>query len=345
MLPLKILTWNVEHFYGGGGSDTATRQKRRNRLKRIVEYLKEEDPDVFGISEVSSGFVYQAMVEAFPNHTFNITTGQQSQQILIGVRSGLGAFFTQKDEFKRNNIYLRPGALLTVHDNGVHIPILFVHLKSMTAPEGFGLRDAMYERIFSLKNALDDAAQAMTGNDDESANFIVLGDYNTMGMKYYRNIGNISQSSRPHVRIGLHQLQHGADILRDSQTAKNRCLLRQITQPHDCAPIEGKMGDVRAVKHHPAGIGFHQAEHAVEGCRLARAIGSEQSDDLSLPYLETDPAQHRTKPIGLAKIDRFERGTSIRIGACSLWPLKVIAPLQRHLMHMTLDDRLTDLEH
>ena len=192
MLPLKILTWNVEHFYGGGGSDTATRQKRRNRLKRIVELVKEEDPDVFGISEVSSGFVYQAMVEAFPNHTFNITTGQQSQQILIGVRSGLGAFFTQKDEFKRNNIYLRPGALLTVHDNGVHIPILFVHLKSMTAPEGFGLRDAMYERIFSLKNALDDAAQAMTGNDDESANFIVLGDYNTMGMKYYRNIGNIS---------------------------------------------------------------------------------------------------------------------------------------------------------
>ena len=192
MLPLKILTWNVEHFYGGGGENESTRQKRKNRLKRIVDVLKEEDPDVFGILEVSSGFVYQAMVAAFPQHTFNVTTGEQSQQILIGVRNGLGAFFTQKDEFKRKNIYLRPGALLTVHKDGVHIPILFVHLKSMTAPEGFGLRDAMYERIYSLKSALDDAAQSIANDPNKRANFIVLGDYNTMGMKYFRNNGSIS---------------------------------------------------------------------------------------------------------------------------------------------------------
>lgn len=192
MLPLKILTWNVEHFYGGGGKDESTRQKRKNRLKRVVDLIKQEDPDVFGILEVSSGFVYQAMVSAFPNHTFNVTTGDQSQQILIGVRSGLGAFFTQKDEFKRNNIYLRPGALLTVHDNGVHVPILFVHLKSMVEPEGFGLRDAMYERIYSLKNALDGAAQSLANDPNKEANFIVLGDYNTMGMKYFRNNGSIS---------------------------------------------------------------------------------------------------------------------------------------------------------
>lgn len=185
MFPLKILTWNIEHFNGTGGKDSRTRQKRRNRLQRVVELLEAEQPDVFGISEVSSGFVYEQMVEAFPDHTFNITTGGQSQEILIGVRPGLGSFFTQKDEFKRNNIYLRPGALLTVHEGDAHVPILFVHLKSMASPEGFGLRDAMFDRIYSLKKALDKATKAMTGQSSRKANFVVLGDYNTMGFDYW----------------------------------------------------------------------------------------------------------------------------------------------------------------
>lgn len=179
MFPLKILTWNIEHFNGSGGKDERTRRKRLNRLDRVVDLLKAEKPDIFGISEVASGFVYRKMVEAFPDHTFNITTGAQSQEILIGVRPGLGSFFTQKDEFKRNNIYLRPGALLTVHEGDVHVPILFVHLKSMPSPEGFGLRDAMYDRIYSLKKALDKTVSA------GKANFIVLGDYNTMGFDYW----------------------------------------------------------------------------------------------------------------------------------------------------------------
>lgn len=191
MFPLKILTWNIEHFNGTGGKDSRTRQKRRNRLQRVIELLKAEKPDVFGISEVSSGFVYEKMVEAFPDHTFNITTGGQSQEILIGVRPGLGSFFTQKDEFKRNNIYLRPGALLTVHEGDTHVPILFVHLKSMASPEGFGLRDAMFERIYSLKKALDTAARRMTGQPSRRANFVVLGDYNTMGFDYWHTQNDI----------------------------------------------------------------------------------------------------------------------------------------------------------
>ncbi|MEQ8411408.1 MAG: hypothetical protein RIC51_02670 [Erythrobacter sp.] len=152
----------------------------------MIDTISSESPDIFGISEVSSSFVYRRMVEAFPNHTFNITTGAQSQEILIGVRPGLGSFFTQKDEFKRNNIYLRPGALLTVHEGEVHIPILFVHLKSLPSAEGFGLRDAMFDRIFSLKRALDASAAEVAGVDKRAANFIVLGDYNTMGLDYYR---------------------------------------------------------------------------------------------------------------------------------------------------------------
>lgn len=186
MLPLKIMAWNIEHFSGHEAQDARAPAKRADRLARVIAFIEDEKPDVFGISEVTSGFVYEQMVKAFPRHTFHITTGNQSQEILIGVRDGLGSFFTQKDEFKRNNIYLRPGALLTVHDGGVHVPILFVHLKSLPDPEGFGLRDAMLERIYALKLALDKAAVKLQGAPGAKANFIVLGDYNTMGLDYHR---------------------------------------------------------------------------------------------------------------------------------------------------------------
>lgn len=186
MLPLKIMTWNIEHFSGHEARDARAPAARANRLKEVIDFIVAEQPDVFGISEVTSGFVYEQMVAAFPRHTFHITTGDQSQEILIGVRDGLGSFFTQKDEFKRNNIYLRPGALLTVHDGTIHVPILFVHLKSLPDPEGFGLRDAMLERIYSLKGALDKAAVKLQNDPAAKANFIVLGDYNTMGLDYYR---------------------------------------------------------------------------------------------------------------------------------------------------------------
>lgn len=186
MLPLKIMSWNIEHFSGHEARDARAPAKRANRLSEVIAFIEAEKPDIFGISEVTSGFVYEQMVEAFPRHTFHITTGQQSQEILIGVRDGLGSFFTQKDEFKRNNIYLRPGALLTVHEGKTHVPILFVHLKSLPDPEGFGLRDAMLEQIYSLKRALDKAAVRLADDPAAKANFIVLGDYNTMGLDYFR---------------------------------------------------------------------------------------------------------------------------------------------------------------
>jgi endonuclease/exonuclease/phosphatase family metal-dependent hydrolase len=194
MLPLKIITWNIEHFSGHEAEDARSPAERANRLSEVIAFIKDEEPDIFGISEVTSGFVYEKMVAAFPRHTFHITTGRQSQEILIGVRDGLGSFFTQKDEFKRNNVHLRPGALLTVHEGGVHVPILFVHLKSMPDPEGFGLRDAMLEEIYSLKRALDKAAAKLRGVDKAKANFIVLGDYNTMGLEYHRPRHNIAMA-------------------------------------------------------------------------------------------------------------------------------------------------------
>ena len=184
MKPLKIMTWNIEHFNGRGGIKKSTKAQRKNRVKRVIEYILLEDPDVFGISEVTSSEVYEIFTRHLPGYSFHITDGDQSMEILIGVKDGFTSFFRQKDQFKRNNIYLRPGALLTLRIEDIHIPILFTHLKSASTPEGFGLRDAMYEQIFKLKKKLDEAQKTLPGNQDKS-NFIVLGDMNTMGLDYY----------------------------------------------------------------------------------------------------------------------------------------------------------------
>jgi endonuclease/exonuclease/phosphatase family metal-dependent hydrolase len=186
MLPLKIISWNIEHFNGTGGQDSDNRSRRLDRVERVAEYLISKQPDIFGLSEVEGELVYERFTEIMPNYAFSITEGTQSQEIMIGVKNNISAFFTQRNEFKRNNPYLRPGALLTVRHNDIHVPILFTHLKSAPDPEGFGLRDAMFEKIFNLKRELDKKARKITGNQDAKSNLIVLGDMNTMGMDYYR---------------------------------------------------------------------------------------------------------------------------------------------------------------
>lgn len=194
MFPLKILSWNIEHFNGSGGQDAESRPARLDRVDRVAEFVRAESPDVFGLSEVEGSIVYEKFTSKLSGYTFNITEGRQSQEILVGVKSGLTAFFTQRNEFKRSNPYLRPGALLTLRDDDIHLPILFTHLKSKPDPEGFGLRDAMFGKIFDLQKELDKAQRSFSGDDSDKSNFIVLGDMNTMGLDYYRSSHDIPQA-------------------------------------------------------------------------------------------------------------------------------------------------------
>ncbi len=191
MVSLKIISWNIEHFNGNGGQDSGNRARRLNRVERVANYLAAQQPDIFGLSEVEGNLVYERFTEIMPGYAFNITEGRQTQEIMIGVKNNITAFFTQRNEFKRNNPFLRPGALITVRIGDSHIPILFTHLKSMPTPEGFGLRDAMFEKIFNLKKELDKKAREITDNKNAKSNLIVLGDMNTMGMDYYRNSHDI----------------------------------------------------------------------------------------------------------------------------------------------------------
>lgn len=170
-MDLKVISWNVEHFTGKG------KGARHDRVQRVADTIKAENPDVFALMEVQGSTVFNTFTQAFPGWSFAITEGPQVQEIMIGWRSGLTAFMTQRNEFKKGNNALRPAALLTVTGSGDNGPLsmLFSHLKSFPSPEGYGLRDGMIENVRRLKRAIDRG----TGG---TGRFILLGDLNTMGL-------------------------------------------------------------------------------------------------------------------------------------------------------------------
>jgi endonuclease/exonuclease/phosphatase family metal-dependent hydrolase len=164
----SLASWNVEHFKGA-----------QTRVRRVVETLKDIDPDVFALLEVEGKEVFEEIVSEMDGYSFHITEGVQTQEILIGVRGGLTAFFTQKTEYQEGNTYLRPGALLTLTIGGEQYPILFLHTKALSEPIGLGIRDEQFQRAFNFKRFLDEKA-----GGDGKANFLFLGDLNTAGLEY-----------------------------------------------------------------------------------------------------------------------------------------------------------------
>lgn len=164
----SLLSWNVEHFKG-----------KKERTRHVIEFLKNQNPDIFALYEVEGKEVFTYLVKHIPSYQFHITEGPQVQEVLVGVRNNLTAFFTQKVEFKRGIKALRPGALLTLDLEGVNYSILFLHNKSSSFPIGLGIRDDQFRRAFKFKKLLDKLA-----GGKGKANFMFLGDLNTMGMNY-----------------------------------------------------------------------------------------------------------------------------------------------------------------
>lgn len=164
----SVASWNVVHF-----KDDPT------RVDRVIDLVKAQNPDVFGLYEVDGATVFSALVSKLPNYTFQITEGVQTQEILVGVSKSLTAFITQKTEFRSGTTHMRPGQLVTIVKNGNNYTLLFLHLSSGTDPRGMGLRDDMLERAFEFRKVLDAAA-----GGPGKARYLFLGDFNTMGMKY-----------------------------------------------------------------------------------------------------------------------------------------------------------------
>ena len=170
----SVTSWNVEHFKNTSASDTA-------RIQRVAKFIAGNDggptsvPDVFVLYEVEGKDIYQDFMNEFPNHRFHLTEGKQTQEIFVGVHRRLQTFSTQRLEFKTGREYQRPGLLVTIRLDGIDYSLLFLHVRSGSGTEDFGLRDAALIHAFNLKKALDKAS-------GKNANFIFLGDLNTMGI-------------------------------------------------------------------------------------------------------------------------------------------------------------------
>ncbi len=178
----SVASWNIEHF----GALDAKKGKPKKAFEPIFSFLQAHEADIIAIYEVRSHVVFRPLVEAFPNHQFYITEGPQTQEILVGVRRTLSAFVTQKLTFKSGQPELRPGVLVTPHVDGQFYPTLFLHLKSMPDPKGFGLRDNMMRRALDFRKTLNERSE------DGRANYIFAGDLNTMGLDYIRTSHDIS---------------------------------------------------------------------------------------------------------------------------------------------------------
>lgn len=171
----SVASWNVEHFKKDDQSN--------ERCKRVIDFLKDQKPDVIALYETVGKEVFWEIVKKMPGYSFMTTEGPQMQEIVVGVRQKFTSFYTQKTEYKSGVESLRPGSLLTLTIEGVHYPILFLHAKSAPDPRSFGLRTDMIDRSIKFSNLLSKISP------DNKSNYIILGDLNTMGMdiKYSKN--------------------------------------------------------------------------------------------------------------------------------------------------------------
>lgn len=182
MSKFSIVSWNIEHFKKPKTKTPSGVKRYLERVVRVRDILMKLDPDVMALYEIEGNEAFYALKDCFPNYQFHITEGPEVQEILVAVKGGISAFFTQKVEFKSGGTHLRPGALLTVTKSGKEYPILFLHTKSGQTPNGFGLRDDMLFRALNFKKKVLDKAAAINGSGP--VNYIFMGDLNTMGMKY-----------------------------------------------------------------------------------------------------------------------------------------------------------------
>jgi endonuclease/exonuclease/phosphatase family metal-dependent hydrolase len=167
----SVASWNVEHFKDDPG-----------RIDKVVAFLAKKKPDVFGLYEVEGKMVFDALVSKMPGYTFQITEGEQTQEILVGIRRNLTAFITQKTEFRSGTTHMRPGQLVTVNVAGRNYSILFLHVASGVDPRGMGLRDDMVTRALDFRKAI--AAEDVSKGGDGDVAYMFLGDLNCMGMDY-----------------------------------------------------------------------------------------------------------------------------------------------------------------
>lgn len=166
-MEIKVLFWNVENFVGG-----------ENRTAEVKKHIQEYDPDVFCLCEIKDKVALRSLLmEELGDYDFGLTDGQQRIELLAGWKKSTfqQVLFTQRREFKADQKGLRPGSLLTAKHSNKWFNFLFLHTDSGTKIKDYRNRQEMFEKIWGLKDVLDEI-----GTTPQS-HIVVMGDLNTMG--------------------------------------------------------------------------------------------------------------------------------------------------------------------
>lgn len=181
MMNVNITAWNVQEF----GKKNLTKAGLKKRVKGVAKHIKSTSPHIFGILEVEKIDILELIEDEFPGYDFGFTEGKDSnnkpnKEILVGWEQGVfdQVTFSQKRQFNLYNPFLRPGALLSFRKGSDWYNVLFLHTDSGTEAKDFGNRYEMFDKVWSLRKALD----KKVGNKRER--LIAIGDLNTMGLQF-----------------------------------------------------------------------------------------------------------------------------------------------------------------
>jgi hypothetical protein len=197
-MKFSALFWNVENL----GRHIEDPDEHAARTARVEQHIRSLDPDLFCLCEIQDRVALRSLLmERFTDYDFGITDGAEGIELMAGWRRDTfqQVLFTQRREFKANQSYLRPGSLVSAKFDDEFYNFLFLHTDSGKHNRDYSNRQEMFEKIWSLREALD----AITGGVGQ-AFFVTLGDMNTMGR---------SQSGQ---FFGISEAQEIEDLARDA---------------------------------------------------------------------------------------------------------------------------------
>jgi len=165
------MSWNIRHF----------KAPTDDRIQKVSDLITGHDPDIFGIIEFQAKDAARKLIsEHFTDYDFGMTDSKMQLDFLVGWKRRIfkQVLYTQRRDFMVGNINLRPGGLLSFLEYGRpnFTNILFLHTDSGKEVKDYNARQAMFEKIWSLKQAIE-ALPIQNGE----ARLIALGDLNTMG--------------------------------------------------------------------------------------------------------------------------------------------------------------------
>ena len=169
MPKFSFMSWNVRHFKG-----------TPSRLNDVESLVRDFNPDVVGFIEYQGKrAIRELIVERFPDYDFAVTDSTQNLEVVVAFRRNKfdQVVWTQKREFNNARRSLRPGALISLRLGQEFYNLLYLHSDSGVDDEDYRNRQDILKKVWKLRKALEKR------NPSGLANFIVLGDLNTMGKK------------------------------------------------------------------------------------------------------------------------------------------------------------------